>query len=155
MSSDPDAVVFLDFDQELLAARISAGEHALGLLARAGRAVGGRRRGGGWSSRPGCRITGDRAPRSTPIPPAPPTPTRRCGSALRLPPFSAMAFVSGEAAAEFVDGFRSSLTGVDIQGPADGVWRLRAADHQTLCDALAAAPRPSGRLRIEVDPRRA
>ena len=32
---------------------------------------------------------------------------------------------------------------------------LRAADHRTLCDALAATARPPGRLRIEVDPLRA
>ena len=36
----------------------------------------------------------------------------------------------------------------------DGAWRLRAPDHETLCDALAAVPRPPGRLRIEVDPLR-
>jgi len=41
-----------------------------------------------------------------------------------------------------------------VQGPADGLYRLRADDHQTLCDAIAAAPRPPGRLRVEVDPLR-
>ena len=44
------AVVFLDFDQELAAPRYRAWEEALGLLAMAGRLVGGR--GGGGGSRP-------------------------------------------------------------------------------------------------------
>ena len=35
-----------------------------------------------------------------------------------------------------------------------GRWLLRAPDHRTLCDALAAAPRPTGRVRVEVDPLR-
>src|SRR5205823_14299534 len=40
-------VAFLDFDQELLAARYRAGERALAMLARAGRLVGGRAHGHG------------------------------------------------------------------------------------------------------------
>jgi primosomal protein N' (replication factor Y) (superfamily II helicase) len=43
---------------------------------------------------------------------------------------------------------------VEVLGPAADRWLLRAADHSTLCDALAAAVRPAGRLRIEVDPLR-
>ena len=31
-------------------------------------------------------------------------------------------------------------------------WLVRAPDHAVLCDALAAAPRPAERLRVEVDP---
>ena len=152
---DPDAVVFLDFDQELLAARISAGEHALGLLARAGRAVGGRRRQG-----PGGRpdtvagSSGDRrrAPRRSV--PCRPTRTRRAlGAAAcrrsvrwrwsRVRPRPSSSTGSGHA-----DRRRH---------PRAGRRRVavRAADHQTLCDALAAVPRARpGRLRIEVDPRR-
>ena len=45
-------------------------------------------------------------------------------------------------------------SGVRIQGPLDGMWRLVAPDHQVLCDALAAVTRPPGRLRVEVDPLR-
>jgi hypothetical protein len=44
--------------------------------------------------------------------------------------------------------------GVEVLGPSDGQWMVRAATHELLCDALAAAPRPSGRLRISVDPLR-
>jgi primosomal protein N' (replication factor Y) len=43
---------------------------------------------------------------------------------------------------------------VELLGPSDGRWLVRAPDHQTLCDALAATPRPPGRLRLAVDPLR-
>jgi hypothetical protein len=44
---------------------------------------------------------------------------------------------------------------IDVLGPDGGRWLIRAPDHRALCDALAAVPRPAGRLRIEVDPLRA
>src|SRR5207244_10946983 len=72
-------------------------------------------------------------------------------AALGFPPATALALVSGEAAPQFVEQLRD----VNLLGPADGTWMVRAPDHRRLCDALAAASRPSGRLRIEVDPRRA
>jgi hypothetical protein len=31
-------------------------------------------------------------------------------------------------------------------------WLVRAPDHRTMADALAAVPRPPERLRVEVDP---
>ena len=71
-------------------------------------------------------------------------------AALQLPPETAMAVVSGEAAPAFIE----ALNGVEVMGPSDGRWLLRAPDHATLADALAATPRPPGRLRVEVDPRR-
>ncbi|MBI2709926.1 MAG: hypothetical protein HYX34_09555 [Actinobacteria bacterium] len=74
-------------------------------------------------------------------------------AALRMPPASAMAVVSGAAAPAFVAALGTPL-GVEVQGPAGDAWRVRAADHRTLCDALAAVTRPPGRLRIEVDPLR-
>jgi primosomal protein N' (replication factor Y) len=72
---------------------------------------------------------------------------------LRFPPVTALAAVSGAAAPAFIDAFGAPL-GVDVLGPSDGQWLLRAPDHQVLCDALAATPRPPGRLRVEVDPLR-
>jgi len=39
-------------------------------------------------------------------------------------------------------------------GPSGGVWLVRAPDHVTLLDRLAATPRPSDRVRIAVDPLR-
>jgi primosomal protein N' (replication factor Y) len=71
----------------------------------------------------------------------------------RLSPFAAVADVSGVAAPAFVAAL-GRPPGIEIQGGA-GAWRIRADDHTTLCDALAAVPRPPGRLRIDVDPLRA
>jgi primosomal protein N' (replication factor Y) len=73
--------------------------------------------------------------------------------ALGLPPFSALAMVSGAAA----DAYGAALAaaappGVEVRGPADGSWSVRAPEHSALCDLLASVPRPPGRLRVEVDP---
>jgi primosomal protein N' (replication factor Y) len=74
-------------------------------------------------------------------------------SILRFPPETAMAEVSGPAAAAFIDHLGAPL-GVEVVAAGEGRWWLRAPDHQVLCDALSATPRPTGRLRIEVDPLR-
>jgi primosomal protein N' (replication factor Y) (superfamily II helicase) len=153
ISGRVDIVAFLDFDQELLAPRYRAAEQALGLLARAGRVLGGRLHGGrlviqtrvpthpvvqaALHADPG-RLADEERPR------------RR---AIGYPPFTALAAVSGPVADQFIDQLGARL-GVEVLGPADGRWLLRAADHATLCDALAATPRPPGRLRVEVDPLR-
>ena len=73
--------------------------------------------------------------------------------ALANPPFSASATVSGAAAEAYIEALGAPL-GVDVLGPRDGEWLLRAPDHRTLCDALAETPRPPGRLRLAVDPLR-
>jgi primosomal protein N' (replication factor Y) len=70
---------------------------------------------------------------------------------LRFPPVTAVAEASGPAAGEFVPALPPT---VEVLGPSDGRWLVRAADHQALCDALAATPRPPGRLRVAVDPPR-
>jgi hypothetical protein len=38
--------------------------------------------------------------------------------------------------------------------PIENEWLLIAEERRTLLDALAATPRPSGRLRLQVDPMR-
>jgi hypothetical protein len=73
--------------------------------------------------------------------------------ALGYPPFGALVEVSGAAADAFIEGLGRPL-GLEIRGPLDGRYRVRAPDHQVLCDALAGAPRPAGRLRVAVDPLR-
>jgi primosomal protein N' (replication factor Y) len=70
---------------------------------------------------------------------------------LRFPPVTALAAVSGASAGAFVEAL-GSPAGIEVLGPSDGQWLLRAPDHATLCAALAATPRPPGRLRLEVDP---
>jgi primosomal protein N' (replication factor Y) len=70
---------------------------------------------------------------------------------LNFPPVTALAAVSGAAAGDLIDAFGSPL-GIEVLGPVEDRWLLRAPDHRTLCDALAATPRPAGRARVEVDP---
>ncbi len=146
-----DVVAFLDFDQELLAPRYRAAEEALALLARAGRLVGGRAGGGRV-------LVQTRLPRHEVLLAALHGDPARLAAAeadqretLGYPPARAIALVSGTAAAAFVEG----LEGVEVLGPDDGRWLVRAASSRRLADALAAAPRPPGRLRVAVDPRRA
>ena len=116
------AVAFLDLDQELLAPRYRAAEQALALVARAARAVGGRRR-----RRPGA-----------PPDPQPEHPVVRAAvlgdpgrfadaelerrRALRFPPAAALALVSGAGAAEWAERRHAGPLplGVEVLGPADG-----------------------------------
>jgi primosomal protein N' (replication factor Y) len=146
-------VVFLDFDQELLAPRYRAGEQALALLARASRLVGGRTGRGRIlvQTRLPVNEVIDAAVHADPGRLAAEEAARR--SALALPPATAIALVSGPSAEAYVEGLDAGA--VDLLGPDDGRWLVRAPDHRALCDALAAVPRPPGRLRIEVDPLRA
>lgn len=148
-----DVVVFLDFDQELLAPRYRAAEEALALLIRAGRLVGPRHGGGRVlvQTRLPQHETIQSAVHGDPDRLVARETARR--SLLQYPPFAAVAVVSGAAAPAFVDALGGPL-GVDVLGPNDGTWMLRAGSHQPLLDALAATPRPSGRLRIAVDPLR-
>jgi primosomal protein N' (replication factor Y) len=146
-----DAVAFLELDQELLAPRYRAAEQALALLARAARLLGGRSGGGRLlvQTRVPRHDVIDAVLHADPGRLAAAERTRR--EALQFPPARALAAISGEAAAAFVAGVGAS---VERLGPDGGQYLLRAPDHRTLADALAAAPRPSGRLRIEVDPAR-
>ena len=149
-----DVVAFLDLDQELLAPRYRAAEESLGLLVRAARL---RRR----SSRR----------RSTPAP-DPSAPARgRPGRAARRPrprrrrprPIAAVSWPTrrprpwpwcrARRRPAWVAAF-GHPAGVEVLGPADGRWLLRAPDHDTLCAAMAGVTRPPGRVRLEVDPLR-
>ena len=146
------SVAFLDFDQELLAPRYRAAEAALGMLARAARLIGGRRGSGRIlvQTRVPDHEVIDAAVHADPSRLAVVEAARR--AALRFPPETAVAAVSGQAAPAFVETIGDRL---EVLGPAHDRWLLRAADHRTLCDTLASMPRPPGRLRIEVDPLRA
>jgi primosomal protein N' (replication factor Y) len=150
---DASVVAFLDFDQELLAPRYRASEEALALLVRASRLLGSRERGGRL-------LIQTRLPDHDVVQSALHADPARLSLAdaerrelLRLPPTRAVAAVSGIAASAWVDAL-GTPPGIDVLGPADGRWLLRCDDHQMLCDAIAAVPRPAGRLRIEVDPLR-
>ena len=145
-----DAVAFIDFDQELLAPRYRASEQAFALLARGARVVA--------ASRPSCAgrahgqlVVQTRLPDDDVVQAALQADPTRVSEAeavrrrlLGFPPETAMAAVSGAAAPAFVDAF-GRPPGLEVLGPSDGTWLLRAADHGTLCDALASTPRPRGR----------
>jgi primosomal protein N' (replication factor Y) len=153
-----DVVAFLDFDQELLAPRYRAAEEAMALLVRAVRAVGGRNTGGRVlvQTRVPSHETIDAAVHADPGRLAVVEGARR--AALRFPPETALAIVSGEAAAPFVDALAAGdgAHELDVLGPASGGrWLVRAPDHDVLCTRLGAATRPPGRLRVAVDPLRA
>jgi primosomal protein N' (replication factor Y) len=157
-----DVIAFLDLDQELLAPRYRAAEEALALLARAARVLGGRVP----ASRPrsaaggvGRLVLQTRLPHHEVVeaalhgdPARVAEPERERRRALRFPPYAAIAAVSGPAAAELAG--RVAATGVEVLGPSDGRWLVRAGDSASLADAFEAAGRPSGRVRVEVDPRR-
>jgi primosomal protein N' (replication factor Y) len=146
-----DVVAFLDFDQHLLASRFAAGEEALALLARAARVVGGREGGGRVLVQ--TRVP-DHAALSAAVHADPSRLTdgeRELRAGLELPPFAALATVGGPAAEELVTGLRG-VEGLSVSSLVDEKWLVKAPDHRTLCDGLAAVPRPSGRVRVEVDP---
>ena len=72
---------------------------------------------------------------------------------LRFPPFATIASVADQAAPEYVERLGQPI-GVDVLGPEDGRWLLRAEDRRVLLDQLASVQRPPGRLRLHVDPAR-
>ena len=67
---------------------------------------------------------------------------------LGLAPYGAIAEVSGEGAAAFVEPL--GQRGVAVHVTATG-FEVRARDHATLSAALRDVPRPPGRLRVAVD----
>jgi primosomal protein N' (replication factor Y) len=153
------AVCFLDIDLHLLAPRLSATEDTLSLLVRAGRLVGPRGSGATWA----------RVQTQTRVPDHPVLVAATAGEPARvldaeadirrvsgLPPFSALAVVSGTLAAAYAETLAATVAAhprVSV-APLDAArFLVQAPDHRELCDALAAAPRPAGRgLRVEVDP---
>jgi primosomal protein N' (replication factor Y) (superfamily II helicase) len=142
-------VAFLDFDLHLLAPRLAAGEQALALLARAGRLVGGRSSAGGGSVLVQTRLPDHEVLRAATA--GDPSGFLAGELALReelaLPPFRALAELSGPGAAEFF-----ALLGLEGSATGEDRFVVRAPDHERLCDALAGTPRPKARVAVVVDP---
>ena len=148
-----DTVAFLDVDAELLAPRYRAAEQAMALLVRGARLAGPRADGGrvlvqtflprhevvqaALLADPGRLVDGELARRRL----------------LGLPPFVALATVSGAGSGTVADALRSVA---DIQvGGADGEFVVKAPTWDALGRALIDAPRPKGgRVRVVVDPPR-
>ena len=140
-------VIFADFDQYLLAPRASARHSAVTAVGKAGRLVGPRRGGSGAvvvQTRRGedpvlaSLVRGDVHDLVLED-----VETARL---LSLPPYGALAEISGEGAAAFV----AALPGTVRVSPGPSGFQVRAADVTTLTSALAAIPRPSGRFRVAV-----
>jgi primosomal protein N' (replication factor Y) len=149
-TAEVSTVAFVDFDQELTAHRHRAAEEALVLLARASRLVGGRR---------GRVVVQTRRPTDTvlraalhgdPGLVAAEESVRR--RLLGYAPFGAVAVISGAGASTYATRLRRH--GASVDGPTGDRWLVRATDRDSLVAGLVAVPRPSGRLRIEVDPLR-
>lgn len=149
-----ELVVFLDFDQELLAPRYRAAEQSMWLLARASRLVGARSKGGRvivQTRTPDHRVlrAAVRAAPSLLV-----DEERAVREPLGLPPFGALAEISGAGAAAFVAAFEPEPA-ITVLGPrADGRYLLRCDTAEVLSSALNGAPRPKDRVRIAVDPSR-
>jgi primosomal protein N' (replication factor Y) (superfamily II helicase) len=146
-----ELVAILDFDQHLLAPRFVAAEEALALLARAARLLGSRDRGGRLlvQTRLPDHDTVRAAARADPSLLA--DSERELRAALALPPFGALALLAGPGAGPMA-GWLSNRPRVTCSTAGTDRWLVRAEDHAVLCDALAEAPRPAERVRIEVDP---
>jgi primosomal protein N' (replication factor Y) len=154
------AVAFLDVDLHLLAPRLTATEDTLALIVRAGRLVGARRTGPAWA----------RVLVQTRVPDHPvlaavalgdPAPVLAAEVDIRrvsgLPPFSAVAVVSGALGASYAAALTDALgtrrSSVSVSPLDEGRFLVQAPEHHPLCDLLAAVARPPGRgLRVEVDP---
>jgi primosomal protein N' (replication factor Y) len=158
------AVAFLDIDLHLLAPRLSATEDTLALFVRAARLVGVRNTGAPWARMQAQTRVPDH-PLLQAVALGDPTAVLAEEEAIRrtsgLPPFAALAVVSGALAPGYADTLRRELDGalaapsaaVSVAPIGDDRFLLRADTHDPLCDLLARTPRPPGRgLRVEVDP---
>jgi primosomal protein N' len=141
-------VIFVDFDQYLLAPRSSARRSAIIAVGKAGRLVGSRRDGRG-------EVVLQTRRSEDPVVDAlvkgnfdaiidDDVMTARV---LGLAPYGAEAEVSGDGAAAFVEGLRDAM--VTISTSTSG-FVVRANDVTTLTTALRAAPRPPEKVRVAV-----
>jgi primosomal protein N' (replication factor Y) len=158
------AVAFLDIDLHLLAPRLSAAEETLALFVRAARLVGARSAGAPWVRLQVQTRVPDH-PLLVSISRGEPAAVLAEEVAVRrmsaLPPFAALALVSGVLAPAYAESLGRGAAAVTGPGATtttvsplgDGRFLLRADTHAPLCDLLARTARPPGRgLRVEVDP---
>jgi primosomal protein N' (replication factor Y) len=147
------AVAFVDFDQELLAPRVRAADEALGLMALASRLVRGRT---------GRVVVQTRMPDHPVIraalladPAIVADDQAAVRQTLQLPPFTAVAVIHGEGAADYVAALRARPgSPVSVLGPDGDRWLVKAGSRDALADALAAAERPTRPVRVAVEPAR-
>jgi len=141
-------VIFVDFDQYLLAPRESARRSAINAVGKAGRLVGSRREGRGHvvlQTRRGDDAVVHalmNADFDTII-----AEDIATAELLGLSPYGASADVSGEGADTFVEGLATSL--VNVERTPTG-YVVRASDVATLTHALRSVERPAQKLRVAV-----
>ena len=144
-------VGFVDIDHHLLAPRAGAEIDALRLLARASRLVGGRGPRHRGQVLIQTRLEGHRVIEAAiqGDPSAVLTADRELRAQLGLPPFRAMAAISGAGEAELT----AALTkiGAEIISFEDHSVVV-AHNHEALCNLLEAAGRPKSRVRVALDP---
>jgi len=142
-----DLVVFVDFDQYLLAPRESARRAALTAVGKAGRLVGPRQGGHGTvviqtrRSNDGVVSALESGDVSAVV-----RDDDETARLLGYPPYGALAEVSGPGADEFVAQF---VEPVRVRATPDG-FDLRAPNVEDLTDALRASVRPTQKLRVAV-----
>jgi primosomal protein N' (replication factor Y) (superfamily II helicase) len=142
-------VIFVDFDQYLLAPRASARRQALGAVAKAGRLVGSKKSGRGAvviQTRRGedevvVALTSGHIEKLV-------QEDVETAQVLSLAPFGAVAHVSGEGAEEFVDGLRLLTVRVF---PEPGGFSVHADSIETLTDCLRSVTRPNKKFRVAVE----
>ena len=150
-----DAVVFLDIDAELLAPRFRASEQALDLIAHGARLASpaGPSAGGEvvlQTSVPHHEVIAGLAAGDLSAHVSAETARRQ---RLRLPPFGALAEISGAGTKEAVAHLQSSLL-VEVAGD-DQRALVRSSSWESLSEALLGLPKGKQRVRIAVDPSRA
>jgi primosomal protein N' (replication factor Y) len=153
------AVAFLDIDLHLLAARLSATEETLALLVRAGRLVGARGSGPA-TARVLVQTRLPDHPVLAAVAAGEPAPVLEAEADIRrisgLPPFSALALVTGTLAPTYADALVAATADDPVVSVApldEARFLVQAPEHRPLCDLLAGVARPAGRgLRVEVDP---
>ena len=142
-------VIFVDFDQYLLAPRESARRAAVHAVGRAARLVGSRRDGRGQvvlqTRRGEDAVVRALVEARFDEVIADDVATARL---LGLSPYGASAEVSGEGASDFVAGVRDAPS-VSVEEITTG-FLVRAPDVVTLSRALENAPRPSAKFRVAV-----
>jgi primosomal protein N' (replication factor Y) len=147
-----DLVLFADFDQELLAKRYRCEEQAMAQLILAQRLVSSHNRAAGkvivQSRQPdhslfGLIAAGDIETWAS-------IESRR-RELLEYPPYGHIAHISGEGAEEFIGGL-NGIMNLQILGPNEGAWLIRASNSEELAEALSKTQRPKARLRVAIDP---
>lgn len=149
-------VAFLDFDNEVLAARYRAAEQSMTLLVRAAAIVGSRSGGGRvlvQTRVPDHRVLRAASRAQPELFSSEELELRELGE---MPPYRGLAMVSGGGAAEFVEPLAARLD-LELLGPdRDGRFLVKGSDRSAVSHALSELARPKdGRVSVAVDPPRA